>query len=66
MKRDWTKEKAISYLISQGGEQTGFKTIINKNNTWKGLKACSAADYLINHHGMVVQTTISHNINRFK
>lgn len=52
--RTWTKEKAEAYLRKQGVGINGTMLGINKNRGLGGLKACSACDFLVNHHNYVV------------
>jgi alkyl hydroperoxide reductase subunit AhpF len=52
--RKWTETEAKSTVMSAGDVQTpSSKTIIVKNGL-KGLKACSALDYLANFCGYKV------------
>jgi hypothetical protein len=45
----WTEQQALSYLIQQGADNPRPKTITKLSGGFKGLKACSAIDYLKNY-----------------
>jgi hypothetical protein len=47
MKRKWTEDTATHYLLKNGFEKPHDKIMIG---TCKGLKACSAIDYLTKYH----------------
>jgi len=47
--KKFTEGKAVSIITSNGGDVRG-KIILTKNG-FKGLKACAALDYLVNHCG---------------
>ena len=50
MIKKWNEQTALSYLLSCGAENPRNKVIL-KDKGFKGLKACSAIDYLRNHCG---------------
>lgn len=47
--RKWSESQAVSVVNSNGGETRG-KSIVSKGGL-KGLTACSAYDFLVNHCG---------------
>ena len=51
MSKKWSKEEAISYLNVNGVGVN--EKVITSPSGLKGLKSCSAVDYLVNHCGYV-------------
>jgi len=49
--KKFTESQAVSLVTSSGGEISGKRIILKKEVGLKGLTACSAMDYLINHCG---------------
>jgi len=49
LKRVWTKESAISYLMGTGDDVIITDSSIRVIKGVRGLKACSAMDYLRNY-----------------
>ena len=47
--RKWTENTAVSFLNKNGAEVRG--KVVLSNNGLKGLTACSALDFLVNHCG---------------
>ena len=47
--KKFTERKAVSIITSNGGDVKG-KIILSRHG-FKGLKACAALDYLVNHCG---------------
>jgi hypothetical protein len=51
--KKFTESQAVSIFNSGGGEVSGKRLIIKRDVGLKGLAACSAMDYLLNHCGYV-------------
>jgi len=51
MKKQWTKETALTVLNASGAEIKG--KVIRFPNGLKGLTGCSALDYLVNYCGYI-------------